>query len=50
MSMKKITLAGCVILQNSAILLLHRIKTDWYELPGGKINGGETPEETACEI
>jgi 8-oxo-dGTP diphosphatase len=45
--MKKITLAGCVILNQDAILLLHRIKKDWYELPGGKIDAGETPRETA---
>jgi 8-oxo-dGTP diphosphatase len=42
-----ITLAGCVITQNDSILLLKRIKTDWYELPGGKIESGEKPEETA---
>lgn len=45
--MKKINLAGCVILSGNAILLLHRIKTDWYELPGGKIDSGETPEDAA---
>lgn len=45
--MKKITLAGCAILHKDSILLLHRIKTDWYELPGGKIDAGETPEEAA---
>ena len=45
--MNKFTLAGCVILQNNSILLLHRIKKDWYELPGGKIDAPETPEQTA---
>lgn len=44
---KKINLAGCVILKNKKILLLHRIQTDWFELPGGKIEIGETPEEAA---
>jgi 8-oxo-dGTP diphosphatase len=45
--MDKVTLAGCAILKDQAILLLHRIKKDWYELPGGKIDGDETPEEAA---
>lgn len=45
--MNKVNLAGCVILNKNTILLLHRIKTDWYELPGGKIDEGETPQETA---
>lgn len=45
--MDKRQLAGCVLLKDNKILLLHRIKTDWYELPGGKIDGDETPEETA---
>lgn len=45
--MDKIQLAGCVIIKDNAILLLHRIKTNWYELPGGKIDEGEKPEETA---
>ena len=35
--MPDIHLAGCVILDKlGRILLLHRIQTDWYELPGGK--------------
>jgi len=46
--MKKLHLAGCAILGEGGILLLHRTKTGWYELPGGKIDEGETPEETAC--
>lgn len=45
--MTKVNLAGCVILQGNAMLLLHRIKRDWYELPGGKIDEGEKPEATA---
>lgn len=40
-------LAGCAILKNNKILLLKRKKTGWYELPGGKVEQGETPEETA---
>jgi 8-oxo-dGTP diphosphatase len=43
----KINLAGCVIIEDEAILLLHRIKNDWYELPGGKIDGNESAEEAA---
>lgn len=46
----KIKLAGCII-QNSKgeILLLHRktSKRDQWEIPGGKIDEGEKPEETA---
>ena len=38
-----IHLAGCVIVENNSILLLHRISKDWYELPGGKIEENETP-------
>ncbi len=45
--MPTISLAGCVILQKGAILLLHRIKKDWYELPGGKIDNDEFPEDAA---
>ncbi len=45
--MEKITLAGCVIFKDNSILLLKRIEKDWYELPGGKIESGETPEEAA---
>ena len=56
----KITLAGCVLLnQNNDILLLNRIKTNWYELPGGKIEPDERPaaaaireikEELICDV
>jgi len=45
--MDKLTLAGCVIKNHNGILLLHRIKRDWYELPGGKIDEQESAEETA---
>lgn len=45
--MNKVNLAGCVILNDKKILLLHRTKTDWYELPGGKIDEGETSETAA---
>lgn len=45
--MDRIKMAGCVILKDNCILLLYRIKKDWYELPGGKIDGNETTEEAA---
>jgi len=45
--MKKISLAGCVFIEDDRILLIKRISTGWYELPGGKIEEGETPEITA---
>lgn len=41
------SLAGCAIIKDGRILLIRRIKTGWYELPGGKIEDGETAEETA---
>ena len=45
-----VQLAGCVILNDyGRILLLHRStpgRTQW-ELPGGKIEEGETPEQAA---
>lgn len=40
-------LAGCVILKDNKILLLHRKKYDWYELPGGGIEEHETPQQAA---
>ncbi len=43
----KIKLAGCVILKEDAILLQHRTKRNWYELPGGKLDENESPEQTA---
>ncbi|RJQ36588.1 NUDIX hydrolase [Candidatus Microgenomates bacterium] len=45
--MDKIILAGCVILQNKSVLLLKRKKTGWLELPGGKVEENETPENAA---
>ena len=46
---KKPIIAGCVIVKEGKILLLHRIKTDWYELPGGKVDfdKGESPATAA---
>lgn len=45
--MSKIALAGCAILKNKSILLLHRKNPSQYELPGGKINSNEKPEDAA---
>jgi len=45
--MNIIKMAGCIILKKDSILLIYRMKRDCYELPGGKIDGEETPKETA---
>ncbi len=48
--MSRITLAGCVILDEKGdVLLMHRNtpKRVQWELPGGKVEAGEEPEETA---
>lgn len=39
--------AGCVILKDNSILLLHRIDKDWWEVPGGKGESDEALEKTA---
>ena len=40
-------LAGCVILEKDKILLVKE-KKDWYwKIPSGKIDSGESPEQTA---
>lgn len=46
----KVMLAGCVISnEDGKILLVHRNTKDWrhWEVPGGKIEPGETPEQAA---
>ncbi|MBI4895347.1 MAG: NUDIX hydrolase [Candidatus Aenigmarchaeota archaeon] len=44
---EKIMLAGCVILDNiSRILVIHRKDRHW-EMPGGKVEQYETPNQTA---
>ena len=48
--MQKIELAGCVLLDDyGRLLLLHRSadESSRWELPGGKVELGETAEETA---
>jgi 8-oxo-dGTP diphosphatase len=47
--MNKLRLAGCVIYDNeNKLLLIHRnAKRVQWELPGGKIDNDETPEEAA---
>lgn len=44
---KEIIIAGCLIARKDKILLLHRMETDWFEVPGGKVDDGETNEEAA---
>lgn len=39
--------AGVVIIKDFSILLLHRIDKDWWEVPGGKSEEGESLSETA---
>lgn len=41
--------AVAIIIQNKKILLMHRIKNgkEYYVFPGGTIEDGETPEQTA---
>ena len=48
--MKKLELSGAILLDdNNKILLIHRNtkKLKQWELPGGKIEPGELPSETA---
>lgn len=47
MNMDEKYLAGCVIMKDGKILLMKRKKRQWYELPGGKLEDGETPEQAA---
>jgi ADP-ribose pyrophosphatase YjhB (NUDIX family) len=41
--------AAAIIINNGSLLLMHRTKPDreYYVLPGGSVESGETPEE-AC--
>lgn len=41
------TLAGNVIVEDGAVLLLHRRDEEHWELPGGKVMDGETPRNAA---
>ena len=40
--------AAAIIINNGSLLLMHRKKPDreYYVLPGGSVESGETPEET----
>lgn len=42
--------AAAFIIKDGAILLMHRIKNgkEYYAVPGGKVEDGETPELAAC--
>ena len=45
--MKEIILSGCAIIEDEKLLLLHKFKDQRYEFPGGKVEKGESLEETA---
>lgn len=45
--MKKIQLSGCAIIENEKLLVIWKRKHNHYELPGGKVEEGETLEQTA---
>jgi len=47
METKQINVAGCAIVRDGALLLLHRIHPSHWELPGGKIDDGENAEAAA---
>ena len=40
-------IAGCIIIENNQILLLKKKTKSWWEIPGGTIEPGESPEQTA---
>ena len=45
MFLKKI--AGCIIIEENKVLLIKKKSNGWFELPGGTIEPGESPEQTA---
>ena len=42
-----IELAGSLIVREGEILLIYREDEGWWELPGGKVEKGESPTEAA---
>lgn len=40
-------IAGCVIIQENKVLLIKKKSNNWFELPGGTIEAGESAQETA---
>lgn len=46
--MEERTLAGNVIVENGQVLLLYRTDKDYWELPGGTVEEGETPRQAAA--
>ena len=45
--MKRIQLSGCAIIKEGKLLLIWKKKHNHYEFPGGKVEEGETLEQTA---
>lgn len=45
--MEKIELSGCAIIENGKLLLLWKRKHSHFEFPGGKVEPGESAEQTA---
>ena len=45
--MNRVLLSGCVIIEDGKLLVIWKIKHGHYELPGGKVDQGESWEETA---
>lgn len=43
----RIQLSGVIIIEENKLLLMWKRKHNHYELPGGKVEVGETPEQTA---
>lgn len=40
-------LAGNLVVEDGKVLLLHREDENWWEVPGGKVEDGESPTEAA---
>jgi len=45
--MERIDLSGCAIIEKEKLLLIWKRKHKHYEFPGGKVDSGESLEETA---
>jgi len=47
--MDKVILSGCIIIKDKSVLLLHRLKHNHYETPGGKVEDCKDPENPTIE-